>query len=854
MSIIDEIKANTTIVQQVGLLFEVTGRGRVLTTVEHDSLKLWPAENRWWWFSRGVGGDVIDWCATIYNTDLSTAIDNLARSLNLQRRPLTPEEQTQRTAAQRQQQVFATAASWFHAQIFAADRAGHRYCQSRGWTDETIRRETIGYNPSSHNNALSAEQAQPLANILRDAGLLDTPAAKAVLSLPTASIVYVHREFGRVAYLSARSIQAKRHWNPPADLVGGKHLYTNQVTTGSGFHLLVEGQADAIALGQLGVPATALCGVTAPELSRLPANFVGLDADTAGASKAVEIALQIDPLTPICIWPKPSKDAAEWLLAGATLDGLRTLAADAHPAIVHLAAECKAASGEKRQSLLRRLFDAFETLADVNQADYKERIAKALGGGISSFNRLLAARRKEIAEEKEKEQVEPIRRAEYSAGMEKDGILFEQCVWRGDDNTIMVGYAVRGKDGQVRHAVSVDLRDVTYCPFPASMGLIEKRVVLFPERAEAYGTTKALIATVQDFLHRYLDIDPFYEKLAAYYVLLSWLYDCFETLPYLRALGDYGTGKSRFLQTIGVLCYRPMFVSGASTVSPIFRLIDMFKGTLIIDEADFTNSDAEAEIIKILNVGYYKGGVVLRAEKDQNSDYDEYWPSAKDVYGPKILATRRPFTDRATESRCLTKRMTTARPRPEIPFILGKPFWAEATTIRNQLLRYRLDHHREIVIDHSLADHSVEPRLNQVTMALKSIVDDPAMRQDIDTFIRAYNDVLINDRQMTVAAIIIQAIAAIHWMRDPLDILGEDRRDLSMKGIAVKAQEIINEIDPDTRVNPKLVSKTLTEDLGLTRRGKHPRTRRDVLIVDENDLLTLMARYGIEKQIVDPPL
>ena len=82
----------------------------------------------------------------------------------------------------------------------------------------------------------------------------------------------------------------------------------------------------------------------------------------------------------------------------------------------------------------------------------------------------------------------------------------------------------------------------------------------------------------------------------------------------------------------------------------------------IVDEADFAKSDAAVEIVKIINVGYAKGGVVLRAEKDEEGD--AYYPSAKDVVGPKILATRKLFEDRATESRCLTKRMTTARPRP----------------------------------------------------------------------------------------------------------------------------------------------------------------------------------------------
>jgi hypothetical protein len=118
---------------------------------------------------------------------------------------------------------------------------------------------------------------------------------------------------------------------------------------------------------------------------------------------------------------------------------------------------------------------------------------------------------------------------------------------------------------------------------------------------------------------------------------------CSRTCRTLRALGDYGTGKTRFIQTIGALCYRPMFVSGATTVSPVFRLLDAFRGTLVIDEADFNNSDAENEIIKILNVGYYRGGVVLRSEKDPDSDV--YFPSVNEVYGPKILATRKPFQD-----------------------------------------------------------------------------------------------------------------------------------------------------------------------------------------------------------------
>src|SRR5205085_10842443 len=121
---------------------------------------------------------------------------------------------------------------------------------------------------------------------------------------------------------------------------------------------------------------------------------------------------------------------------------------------------------------------------------------------------------------------------------------------------------------------------------------------------------------------RYVDVSPLYEKLASYYVLLSWVYDGFNELPYLRLRGDYGTGKTRFLLTVGSLCYKPIFASGASTVSPLFRIIDAIQGTLVIDEGDFRLSDERAEIVKILNNGNARGFPVLRSEVTSSREFN----------------------------------------------------------------------------------------------------------------------------------------------------------------------------------------------------------------------------------------
>jgi tRNA A37 threonylcarbamoyladenosine biosynthesis protein TsaE len=81
-----------------------------------------------------------------------------------------------------------------------------------------------------------------------------------------------------------------------------------------------------------------------------------------------------------------------------------------------------------------------------------------------------------------------------------------------------------------------------------------------------------------------------FENVATHYVLLTWLYDAFNELPYLRLRGDYGSGKTRALLTIGSLCYKAFFASGASTVSPTFHTLDAFRGTLMPISASATNA------------------------------------------------------------------------------------------------------------------------------------------------------------------------------------------------------------------------------------------------------------------------
>jgi len=292
-------------------------------------------------------------------------------------------------------------------------------------------------------------------------------------------------------------------------------------------------------------------------------------------------------------------------------------------------------------------------------------------------------------------------------------------------------------------------------PYSATNNLIAHACILLPSDVGDGRDKREVYGAVQAFLHRYVDISPAFEEIAAYYVLLSWVYDAFSVVPYLRVRGDYGTGKSRALLAIGSLCYKPFFASGASTVSPIFHILDAFQGTLILDEADFQFSDATAELTKVLNNGNMRGLPVLRTMTNRNRELN---PTAFRVFGPKIIGMRRRFTDDALESRFITEE-TGGRPlRADIPLHLPDTFDEEARALRNRLLGFRFHHRHQIALDPGRAMRDAEPRLNQVALPLLSLVDDDRAREHMVAFLLRETDRARQERADSLEAVMVKAL------------------------------------------------------------------------------------------------
>ncbi len=375
-------------------------------------------------------------------------------------------------------------------------------------------------------------------------------------------------------------------------------------------------------------------------------------------------------------------------------------------------------------------------------------------------------------------------------------------------------------------------------PFSPNNNLLKHSVVLLPSTPEEYGTEADLVGEIQNFLHRYVDVSPLYEQIASYYVLFTWVYDRFNELPYLRVRGDAGSGKSRFLLTVGSLCYKPIFASGASTVSPIFRLIDTFRGTLVVDESDWKQTDEKAEVVKILNNGNGKGFPVLRSEANGKGEFN---PTAYTVFGPKLIATRGFFDDRALESRCLTEDMGQQTLRDDVPINLPETAADEAERLRNKLLLFRFRNLARCAANPALIDRTIEPRLNQVFVPLLSIVDDAAVRADLKALARRYQQDLATERGMTTEAQVVDVINEL--------LLLDDTGRLSIKAVTERFTERFGE-EYERKITNKWIGGVLRKRLGL--RPQRVEGSFVIPLTDMPALKRLRERYGLSPQSHPP--
>ena len=381
---------------------------------------------------------------------------------------------------------------------------------------------------------------------------------------------------------------------------------------------------------------------------------------------------------------------------------------------------------------------------------------------------------------------------------------------------------------------------------------VEKKYVYLPTKTEEYNSDKILEKEIKAFVTKYLDIDDDHMTYVIWAIKQSWIYDRLNTINYLRALGDTGLGKTRYTKAIGALFYKPLKTTGASTAAPIFRIIDKWRGTFIFDEGDIKKSDETDTIIKIINSGFEKDNPIMRCDSNDIEKINFF-----DPYCPKILATRKPFEDKATESRCFTKIMQ-GTDRKDIPFILPDCFLKEAQVLRNKLLLWRFKNYYKIdtsiINDIDLGD--LEPRVKQAHMGfLPLFANDPVKLEFFKKYLAKYQQDLIQERKDSTEGYIVNIVC---------EMLVAGISDISVSDIIEKGR-IMDHKDRSKLMAANALSSRYLRPLGLTERktvNVHGKSKK-CIVFDLETVERIAKRYAVllppnfvipETIVVDRPL
>ena len=425
------------------------------------------------------------------------------------------------------------------------------------------------------------------------------------------------------------------------------------------------------------------------------------------------------------------------------------------------------------------------------------------------------------------------------------------AVASGDDIRLLDELMV-GEDGNLTSDVNKAL--FKFIPTRVVRDLVNKNFINVASGLEEYGTVTDLYHQIREHIQKYVILeDPRFYDVATGYVLMSWVFDRFNTVPYLRVVGDFGTGKSRFLEVVGKLCNRSMMASGSISVAAVFRTIDLVQGTLVFDEADFKSSDMSDDIVKMLNGGHKKDTPVVRMELVN----DVLKPTSFRVFGPKVLGSRRGFVDTALESRCITQRLFPMK-KVDVPIHLPVSFDYDSQVFRNKLQLFRFKTFYNVQDDESSLLGIEIPRLRQTSLALTSVVKmvGEEMLKPVLGFLVDYEKSLSDMVSTDVLADILLCIARLIETNESvrssglihMNLIANTFNEQFYEDYAERETRIVNTRDgvlsiPGQRVSARKIGSYI-DKLGIAK----TRTGHGVaipLMTEGARIMRMVERYGL---------
>jgi hypothetical protein len=166
------------------------------------------------------------------------------------------------------------------------------------------------------------------------------------------------------------------------------------------------------------------------------------------------------------------------------------------------------------------------------------------------------------------------------------------------------------------------------------------KAIRLPTGISPCGEPEDMIREISTVLSDHVDFPEEQYLLTSALVLSTWFPDCLNIAPYLFISGPTGAGKTTFLRLLQSLCRRAILVGDISAAA-LYRLPDLLRPTLLLDESEFDGTKENRDRQRFLRAGNTPGEYIARGDK------------LFDCYCPKIICTNQPVEDIALNTRAI---------------------------------------------------------------------------------------------------------------------------------------------------------------------------------------------------------
>ena len=199
-----------------------------------------------------------------------------------------------------------------------------------------------------------------------------------------------------------------------------------------------------------------------------------------------------------------------------------------------------------------------------------------------------------------------------------------------------------------------------------------------------------LLRDIQHVIRRFVILDaPDSYLTCALFTLLSYVHDSFDTSPLLGITSPVKRcGKSRLLEVLSCLVAKPLSTANI-TAAGLFRCVDSYVPTLLIDEAD-TFLGGNDQLRGILNSGWRRSQA--RVSRTVGDDHEPRWFG---TWCPKVFALIKSLPD-TLEDRSILIKMQRKRTHEGVERLRYSSLLAETKELRQKSLRWGQDSEEEL--------------------------------------------------------------------------------------------------------------------------------------------------------------